>query len=136
MVPAGMPSPTSSSPTDRVPWLTLVTARVVPLMEALKIATGLSAGLAGVCGLLRNTSRVGPLSVPSPVASTPRPCRFCTAEALDLGRAPAIEVLRPVLEAKVSLLALAEPRLRLLTPLCSPAKGTNSSGWLSSTASL
>ena len=76
------------------------------------------------------------LMLPRPVASTPRPCTFSTAEALDLGRAPAIEVLRPVLETKVSVLVEAVPRLRLLMPGCRPAIGTNSSGALASTASL
>ena len=74
--------------------------------------------------------------VPSPVTRTPRPSTFCTADAEDFGRAPAMAVLRPVLEAKVSVLTEAEPMLSSLLPVCNAPSGTNSTGWLLSTASL
>ena len=129
VVPAATPAPTSSSPTSIVPWLRLLTVRVVASIVPLKMATGsLWALLRSAWGMLRSRSRIGLLVLPRPVASTPRPCTFCTAEAVDLVRAPAMAVLRPVLEAKVSVLTLAEPMLMALLPLCSEPRGRNRAG--------
>ena len=111
VVPASTPAPLRPSPTLGCPALRLDTVRVVPLMLPLNTAS--------CVGMLRAISRLGALSVPRPVLSTPVPSRFCTAAAWDLGSAPAMVKFSPVSEAKVDVVAGSwlVPMLMLLRPL-------------------